>query len=608
MKRNSGLIGARREATIGTAVGIYDTFDAYNARRNNSWPLSFRYISLSPGSGTINENTSTAFTFTTAGFESNTTLYWTILNGTSTSSDFYASGVSGSFTQNASTNTGVFTVITSFTGNTSKTTKTFQIQIRTGSTGGTVVFTSGTFSIPAVTASVSWSVTPVNEGSSTNLQVTLGNIGSYTIYGASISNSGTAGALDFSSLPTSMNIGSGTWTITYTTLADFTTEGSETLTATVSYGGFTLGNPTLTISDTSQTPTASLSPSANPISEGSTMTFTVTTTNFSSGTLYWTLENVSNWESSDQSATSGSFTITSSAGSFNFTITADGYTEGTEQFLARVRVNSTSGTIIGTSATISISDTSTGTTEPQWNQTQFQGMCNYLRNYMSEYKNPSFYSYTLDGSTNYIGDGGGDMYDNGNYTNPWFISGTDYSQITGDPGASLSYSTTTATTTDTDFVYCSLGYSTSPDYRPLTMLGYRSTANRVVGFQKSGNSGADGGGVLSSALLYNGSTINTFTVYAFHRETYSASDPSHCDLYMLIGHTNWGSSFGTVTSYAHPVGSGGNGGRLHTSTGSTNVVAVTMLLSKSGGVEVTAAECQTVVQSFTARMKLYFGY
>lgn len=364
MKRNTGLIGSSRRPSLSSSPGVFDTFDAYNWRRLNNWPLSFRYVSLSPGSGTINENSSTTFTLTTEGFETNTTLYWTVLNGSTTNSDFFSSVVSGSFTQSAITNTGSFTVNTALIGNTAKATRTFQIQIRTGSVGGTVVFTSGTFSIPAITSTVSWSVTPVNEGSSTNLQVALGNIGNRTTYSASISYSGTAVSGDFTSgLPASMTIGSGTYTLSFSAIADLTTEGSETLTATVTYGGFTLGNPTLTISDTSQTPSASLS-HASSVNEGSSITFTVTTTNFSSGTLYYTLENVSNWESSDQTAISGSFTVTGSSGSFTVTTVADGYTEGAEVFLARVRLNSTTGTIIGSSSNVTINDTSTGTPEP----------------------------------------------------------------------------------------------------------------------------------------------------------------------------------------------------------------------------------------------------
>jgi hypothetical protein len=242
----------------------------------------------------------------------------------------------------------------------------------------------------------------------------------------------------------------------------------------------------------------------------------------------------------------------------------------------------------------------------------FNGLCAYLQGYLTEFQNPSFYSYTLDGDATFITDGGNDMYDAGNFTYPWLISGSNYSTNPNPSSADvvniISYSNDSSSITlDTDFVYRTLGYGTSPDRRPLTVLGYRSGASKPIGFQKSGNSGADGGGLLSSATLYSGSTVNGFTVYAFYRETYSAGDPSHCDLYMLIGHTNFNSVFGGVASYADPVINGGNGGYLYAAS-SSNVIAVTILLSKLGGVEVTAAECQTVVQNFTSRMKTYLGF
>ena len=236
--------------------------------------------------------------------------------------------------------------------------------------------------------------------------------------------------------------------------------------------------------------------------------------------------------------------------------------------------------------------------------TFFNDMCNYLDDYMSEYRNPSFYSYTLDGNATYINDGGGDMYDSGNYTYPWFLSNTQYTSASGPLTTALSYSVVTPTTVDTSFVYRSLGYT---GQLPLTILGYRTGSNTVIGLQKSGDSGADGGGTLSSQLIYNGTTINTFTVYAFYRETYNAGDPSHCDLYMLIGHPNWDSTFGSINTYADPVASGGNGGYLYASS-SSNVIAVTTLLSKASGVLVTSEECQTVVQAFTSRMRTYLGY
>lgn len=367
MQRNSGITGLKKVPSQTDASGIHDTFDQYNSKRINTWPIIYTY-SLSANSGTIFENTGQTFTLTTTGYTSNTTLYWTISHVSTSSSDFYNFVTSGSFVQSGATNTGSFSVITTFIGNTAKSTRTFQIQIRTGSASGPVVYTSGTFSIPPITISgTSVSTTSINEGGSFTIYFNLGQMGVYTGYYATIGvASGTATlAGDFTTYTSSAYVnGPYNYTYTFTASADATTEGNETITLYIAYNNTWAIFSTVTINDTSLTPTASLSPSANPIDEGSTMTFTVTTTNFPSGTLYWTLENVSNWEGSDQSAVSGSFTVSGSSGTFSFTITSDGYTEGTEQFLARVRLNSTTGTIIGTSATISINDTSTGTSEP----------------------------------------------------------------------------------------------------------------------------------------------------------------------------------------------------------------------------------------------------
>lgn len=125
-----------------------------------------------------------------------------------------------------------------------------------------------------------------------------------------------------------------------------------------------------------------------------------------------------------------------------------------------------------------------------------------------------------------------------------------------------------------------------------------------IGFQTGGNSGADGGGTLASGYIYNNQVVSGFTVFAFYRETYNASDPSHCDLYILLGHSNWSSVFGTVTSFAQPTAPGGCGGYLYTSGPNTeNVLAIKTLLSKSGGQLVTSGDCQTVVDNFVIRIK-----
>ena len=242
----------------------------------------------------------------------------------------------------------------------------------------------------------------------------------------------------------------------------------------------------------------------------------------------------------------------------------------------------------------------------------------YLRGFMPEFRNPSFYNYQLDGNGYFISDGGGDMYDDGNISSPWVIANTEYISTGGYSAGAYPYAvdyTNSATTAnlDTSFGYISLGYEQfnvvqSPTYLPLTVLGARDNTTYgpglPIGFQTGGNSGADGGGTLASGNIYNNQVVSGFTVYAFYRETYNASDPSHCDLYILLGHPNWDSVFGTVTSFAQPTTVGGCGGYLYTSGPNTeNVLAIKTLLSKSGGQLVTSGDCQTVVDNFVIRIK-----
>ncbi len=241
------------------------------------------------------------------------------------------------------------------------------------------------------------------------------------------------------------------------------------------------------------------------------------------------------------------------------------------------------------------------------------GLAAYMNGFLNEYKNPSFYNYTLDGDATNILDGTGDMYDRGNFTTPWLIAGTNYtgsSNVITDYPSRVSYANTTATLVDTSFRYASVsGYVQNGTTRPLMVIGTRTGVGTSIGWQKGGNSGADGGGTLASGFVYNGTTVNGFTVYSYIRQTYNAGDPSHCDLYILLGHPSWDSAFGTINNFAAAVSIGSNGGYLYTSgAGVKNVLAITLLLSKSAGVQVTNAECQTVTDSIINRVKLYFGF
>ena len=227
----------------------------------------------------------------------------------------------------------------------------------------------------------------------------------------------------------------------------------------------------------------------------------------------------------------------------------------------------------------------------------------YLRNYITtSLRNPSFFSYSLDGTSYYITDGGNDMFDNGNYTTLWLNAGTNYtggSTMTIPPA--LSYSQTTRASTDTDFYYVSLGYSTSPDRRPLTFLGSRSGTGGPIGFQKAGNIGADGLGNITIADVYTGSVINGFTTHAYYRQTFGEStDPAICDLYILLGHPAWNSTFGTINKFAS-TNKQIQGAYFYTSgAGTKNILAIVTLLSRASPTEIPLTDIQTVVQNYTS--------
>ena len=107
-------------------------------------------------------------------------------------------------------------------------------------------------------------------------------------------------------------------------------------------------------------PTYTVTGAAGSINEGSALTVNVSGLNITNGTYYWTIDS----NAGDFSSSSGSFTITSNAGSFTVTPTADVTTEGAETFTVSIRSGSTSGTILSTSDSLTINDTSTAPVVP----------------------------------------------------------------------------------------------------------------------------------------------------------------------------------------------------------------------------------------------------
>jgi len=94
------------------------------------------------------------------------------------------------------------------------------------------------------------------------------------------------------------------------------------------------------------------------VDEGSAQTFYVSGTNVIGGTYYWTIET----GSEDFTTTSGEVTVSdgtgSTLGTFTVTPTADATTEGEQSFTVALRSVSITGTILATSPTVIINDTS----------------------------------------------------------------------------------------------------------------------------------------------------------------------------------------------------------------------------------------------------------
>jgi hypothetical protein len=236
----------------------------------------------------------------------------------------------------------------------------------------------------------------------------------------------------------------------------------------------------------------------------------------------------------------------------------------------------------------------------------------YLRDYLSsDLRNPNFNEYNLDGpdtssriqSPYFILDGGGDMFDGGNYTAPWLYSNTNYTNSQSIPtNLCINYNdqTTSANVLDTNFYYASLGYSNTA--RPLTVLGARSNTGSPTGFQKAGDSGADGTGLRANGAIYSGNTVNGFTVYATYTQSYNTTDPIVCDIFMLLGHSNWNSTFDKVRRI-EVAGTLLQGGALIAFGANTaNVMTITTLVSKPSTTQIPFNDLKNIVDNYTIKI------
>ena len=324
---------------------------------------NINYGTVTPSVSSISEGQSVTFTFNAVSVPDGT-YYWKLTGTNINASDF--SAITGSFT--VTSNYGTFQV-TSVNGAAYEGTESFRAEL--GDTAGVPVSYVNSTYVSLTDANPTYSVTPtsttMNEGATVTFNVATTNVpDGTTLYWNTGVVSGTVNASDFSDGATSgsFTINSNIGSFIRTTTNDVSTEGNEVFNITIRTGSVNgtiqATSANVTISDTSKAPTYSVSPSVNPVSEGVSMTANITTSNVANGTtLYYSLS-LSNATSADFStATTGSFTINNNAGSFTITTVADLLTEAAaESFIIQIRTGSTSGTIVASSASVTITDTS----------------------------------------------------------------------------------------------------------------------------------------------------------------------------------------------------------------------------------------------------------
>ena len=226
------------------------------------------------------------------------------------------------------------------------------------------------------TYSVSASSSSINEGTTVTYTITT----QYVVDGTILywTTSGTTVAADFSGGVTSgsVTITGNTGTVTITLVSDITTEGAETIVFELrtlsTAGSIVYSTPSGTVNDTS---VLTITPSTSSVNEGSSVTWTISAVGFGTGTLYYTNSGTTSAADFIDGLNSGSIAITADSGTLTKTLLNDLSTEGSETIIIQIRTGSTSGTIVGTSSTVTVVDTSVSI---QPYSVKFNGSTQYL--------------------------------------------------------------------------------------------------------------------------------------------------------------------------------------------------------------------------------------
>lgn len=280
-------------------------------------------------------------------------------------------------------------------------------------------------------------------------------------------------------------------------------------------------------------------------------------------------------------------------------------------------------------------------------RTLVEGIASVLATNKADYwdrlSDPYFYS--LDGDATFVSDGANDMYDSGNYTEVFV--GDNAGNYKANSNCLINYSNTNRTNIDNSntqgstggggaYAYACGGYANLSTSKTkyslgLPLIAVASAGNTTdsyqpkIGLMKSGNAGADNNSTSykTNRTLYNGTTVNGFTVYANDVTIHgNHGDPSIVDLYIALLHTNWNSSAGGVTPTveSYPYGFGNavtdqcSSQFYFNSATQSNIVFIGMLFSEynsslnPNSPQPTTTELQNIIGDLTLDIKNDLGY
>ena len=372
--RTSGTLAtdssANNLSVLNTNVA-FSTLSPYTEPFVSTTPPVLVSATVTPSSTAVTEGTTITFSVASTN-AANGTYYYTIEEtsggvGTLTTADFSSGALSGSFTITGNSGSFPLTVTRDLT---TEGDESFSIYVRSTSITGPVLGVSPIIDITDSSINPVFTVEPgsINEGDTETF--TVANVGPDGTYFFTVLN-GTSADADFSAVSGSFvvsgstgGIDNGTGSFDITTVADRATEGSQTFQVQVRSGSVSgtvvVTSAVQTINDTSLTPAFTITPAS--INEGSLGSFTVNNLG-NAGTYFWTVLNGTT-VNTDFSAVSGSFVTSTPNGNGTFTVTPviDYTTEGAQTFQVQIRTGTISGTVILTSASVTVNDTSTTVT------------------------------------------------------------------------------------------------------------------------------------------------------------------------------------------------------------------------------------------------------